>query len=392
MSLRADLGDAWIRLAGLLKTTERYDEAEDCCREALAALGASSALGHVLAGVLFEQGRVEEAIDELRAALALDPGAAAIHSDLLRALNYADGRKPSTVFEEHRAWAERHARPLEEKTQPHLNVRDESRRLRVGYVSPYFRKHAVTFFLESVIEHHDRASFDVLLYADVARPDEYSERLKAHGARWRSTVGKTDEALAHMTRSDGVDILVDLSGHTPANRLLAFARRPAPVQVTWNGYPNTTGMTAIDYRITDACCDPPGQTEGLHTERLVRLPGVYMSWRPPGDAPDPDPLPALRTGTRDFRLVQFLLQDYGGDNSTVVADPAFRPGFAVDGTRRDRSAHRRNNTRGLCGVRNRYGKIGPGAEFFPRFLSLPPHHEYLFFLWLFLPGAANGCL
>ena len=96
-----------------------------------------------------------------------------------------------------------------------------------------------------------------------------------------------------MIRADAVDILVDLSGHTPGNRLLAFARRPAPVQVTWNGYPNTTGMTGIDYRITDALCDPPGATEHLHAEKLARLPAVYMAWRPPDDAPDTGPPPAL---------------------------------------------------------------------------------------------------
>ena len=312
VSLRADLQDCWVSLIFLLKATERYDEAEDCCRESLATTGCPSQLRHALAGVLFEQGRVEEAIHELRASLTLDPDAAAVHSDLLRALNYVEGQDPAAVFTEHRLWGQRHARPLEEAAKPLENDRNAMRRLRVGYVSPYFRKHAVTFFLESVIEHHDRAAFDVLLYADVARPDEYSERLKGHGAVWRNTVGKSDETLAQMVRDDRVDILVDLSGHTPSNRLLAFARRAAPVQVTWNGYPNTTGMTAMDYRITDAYCDPPGSTEDLHSERLVRLPGIYMSWRPPSSAPEPGPLPALTS-----RRVTF-----GSFNSCFKITPA----------------------------------------------------------------------
>lgn len=300
LAVRPDLPEAAAPLIALLKATERYDEAEDVCRAALAAAGDSSRHRHALAAVLFEQGRVEEAIAELKASLALAPHAPVVHSDLLRALNYVDGAESQRVFKAHCEWGERHARPLTERAAPHRNQPDPQRRLRVGYVSPYFRKHAVTFFLESVIEHHDRMSFDVLLYADVPRPDEYSERLKAYGSLWRSTVGSSDEGLAQMVRDDSVDILVDLSGHTPSHRLLAFARRPAPVQVTWNGYPNTTGMTAMDYRITDEYCDPPGETERLHTEQLVRLPGIYMSWRPPSDAPDPGPLSAVSSGRITF--------------------------------------------------------------------------------------------
>jgi protein O-GlcNAc transferase len=300
LSLRKDLQDVWLQLIALLKATERYDEAEDCCREALAEIARSARLRHALAGVIFEQGCVDEAITELRVSLALDPNAPFVHSDLLRALNYADGQRPIGIFLEHRAWGERHANPLTLAAAAPKNDLASPRRLRVGYVSPYFRKHAVTFFLESVIEHHDRDAFDILLYADVARPDAYSERLKSYGAQWRSTVGASDEKLAEMARNDGVDILVDLSGHTPSHRLLAFARRPAPVQVTWNGYPNTTGMDAMDYRITDAYCDPPVSTEDLHTERLVRLPRIYMSWRPPSGAPEPGPLPALAAGRITF--------------------------------------------------------------------------------------------
>jgi predicted O-linked N-acetylglucosamine transferase (SPINDLY family) len=291
LAVRRDLGEAADELVRILAALERYDEAEDRCRDAILANGDSAQRRHVLAGVLFEQGRVEEAMADLHTSLALQPDAPAVHSDLLRALNYADSLGPPAIYEAHRAWGERHAQALSAVAPRLANDVDPARRLRVGYVSPYFRKHAVTFFFESVVEHHDRDAFELVLYADVPRPDDYSERLRAHGAAWRSTVGATDSALAQMVRDDRIDILVDLSGHTPGHRLLAFARRPAPVQVTWNGYPNTTGMRDIDYRITDALCDPPGRTESLHTEELVRLPGLYMSWRPPPDAPDPGALP-----------------------------------------------------------------------------------------------------
>lgn len=298
LALRPDLGTEADALAGLLGSRGRYDDAEDCSRAAIAACGDSAQRRHALAAALFEQGRVHDAIAELKASRAIDPDAPDVHSDLVRALNYVADRE--TVFAEHRAWALRHAEKLGENAPLHTNRPDPDRRLRVGYVSPYFRKHAVTFFLEPAIEHRDRDAFDVVLFADVARPDEYSERLKAHGAQWRNTVGASDEALARLVRDERIDILVDLSGHTPGQRLLAFARRPAPVQVTWMGYPNTTGMTAMGYRIGDARCDPPGMTERLYSERLVRLPEIYLSWRPPPDAPDPGPLPAIGAGRVTF--------------------------------------------------------------------------------------------
>jgi protein O-GlcNAc transferase len=300
LALRPAFGEAADELTALLKALERYDEGDDRCRAAIAANGDSARRRHALAGVLFEQGRVDEAIAALEASLTLEPNSPAVHSDLLRALNYTDDIEPQAVFQAHAAWGERHARPLGDAAPRHANDADPQRPLRVGYVSPYFRKHAVTFFFESVVEHHDRDAFELVLYADVASPDDYSERLRAHGAAWRSIVGMSDSALAQRIRDDRIDILVDLSGHTPGHRLLAFARRPAPVQVTWNGYPNTTGMREMNYRVTDAYCDPPGATESLHTEELVRLPNIYMSWRPPAEGPEPGPLPMLARGSVTF--------------------------------------------------------------------------------------------
>lgn len=295
LALDPALDKASDELVALLKATGRYDELEDVCRAAIAAAGESPARRHALAAALFEQGFVDEALAELGRALELEPNAATLESDLLRALNYAQDQAADAVFRAHRAWARRYEPPLACARAAHGNDPSPERRLRIGYVSPYFRKHAVTFFLESVIQHHDRERFDIVLYADVARPDEYSERLKSYGAHWRSTVGVDDATLAQTIAADGVDILVDLSGHTPGNRLLVFARNPAPVQITWNGYPNTTGMTAMRHRITDARCDPPGETEHLHSETLVRLPQVFMTWRAPDDAPDVGALPALAT-------------------------------------------------------------------------------------------------
>jgi len=300
VTLNPHLADAWSGLGTLLRVLGRYDEAEECCRSGLSANPQLAGLHHILSGALFEQGRVDDAIAAVRACLALAPDMHDAHSDLIRMLNYVEDVQPDAIYREHRRWGERHADALAVGTAAHENEPAPTKRLRVGFVSPYFRKHAMTFFFESVVENHDRNSMQIFLFADVAQPDEYSKRLQTHGAVWRSTVGFTDDQLAQAVRNDTIDILVDLSGHTPYNRLLAFARRPAPVQVTWNGYPNTTGMSAIDYRITDAYCDPPGATEQWHSERLVRLPDVYMTWRPPTDAPEPGPLPAEGSGQITF--------------------------------------------------------------------------------------------
>lgn len=298
--LAPDQTPAWIALAHLLKAAGRYDDAEACCRNGLKAAPRNIELLSTQYSVLFEQGRVDDAISMARAVLSLAPANAAAHSDVLRMLNYADGQDPVAVWREHEQWGLRHAAHLADNARPRGTPADLQRRLRVGFVSPYFRRHAVTFFLETVIEHHNAAALEIFLYADVARPDKYSRRLQSYGAVWRKTASLTDEQLAAQIRSDAIDVLIDLSGQTPGHRLLAFARRPAPLQVTWNGYPNTTGMRAIDYRITDAYCDPPGTTEHLHAETLIRMPAIYMTWRIPDDAPPVAALPALASGHITF--------------------------------------------------------------------------------------------
>src|SRR5262249_43590544 len=145
---------------------------------------------------------------------------------------------------------------------------------RVGYVSADFRDHVVAFVIEPVLATHDHDRFQIVCYANVVRPDAVTRRLQGHADEWRTLAGLSDAQAAELIRGDGIDILVDLSGHTAGNRMLVFARKPAPVQVTHFGYPNTTGLTTIDYRITDAHADPPGMTEAYYTEELIRLPEV----------------------------------------------------------------------------------------------------------------------
>jgi predicted O-linked N-acetylglucosamine transferase (SPINDLY family) len=170
----------------------------------------------------------------------------------------------------------------------------------VGYVSPYFTDHAVNFFVEPILRSHDRAQFEVFAYSDVAAPSATTHRLQSVVDHWRDTTHISDEQFSEQVRRDQIDILVDLTGHIGGSRLLAFARKPAPVQVTYIGYQNTTGMRAMDYRLTDDYADPLGHTEALHTEALVRLPRSFFCYLPSPDAPSVGPLPALRNGYVTF--------------------------------------------------------------------------------------------
>lgn len=245
------------------------------------------------------EGRVAEAIAHYRAALSAGPNPAT-HSNLLLALNYLD-LPPEEIFAEHRRWHELYAAPLAPRNpEPGTRSRDPSRRLRLGYLSPDFVHHSVAYFIEPVLAAHDRTHWEIFCYSNTRSPDHVTARLRALADHWRDIAPLDDEAAAALIRADQLDLLVDLAGHTARHRLLVLARRPAPVQATWIGYPNTTGLDAIDYRLTDAISDPPGQTDRCHSEKLVRLPGTFSVYQPDEYAPPVGALPAENAGTFTF--------------------------------------------------------------------------------------------
>ncbi len=233
-------------------------------------------------------------------ALALKPDYAEAHGNLIFMMNYDARFSQKDIFAESRRWNEIHAAPYREHERTHASDRDPDRRLRVGYLSPNFREHSVSYFADPLIAGHDRRSFEVFCYAQVIKPDTRTERFRDLADVWRSTVGLTDATVAERIREDGIDILVDLAGYTGENRLLVFAARPAPVQVSWLGYPNTTGLSAMDYRLTDAIADPEGADDTLYSETLVRLPNGFLCFTPAGDAPDIGGSPALSNGHVTF--------------------------------------------------------------------------------------------
>ncbi|OGU10243.1 MAG: hypothetical protein A2075_21575 [Geobacteraceae bacterium GWC2_58_44] len=288
--------EAHSNLALLFERYGRSSEAISSCLQALKLCPDYPEAHHNLACTLKSQGRHQEAVAQYREALRLKPDYHEARSSLLFALCYPAGLAEEELAAEHRSFGALHRFPA----PPHQNDRGCDRLLRIGYVSADFRAHAVVRFIEPVLRHHDRSRFQVFCYSNVAVPDARSASLRQLADRFVNIAGVPDQAAFEMIRRDRIDILVDLSGHTAGNRLPLFARKPAPVQVTWLGYPHGTGLEAIDYRITDAVTDPPGCSERLYAEKLVRLPGSFSCFAPPEEAPEVGELPLLSSGVITF--------------------------------------------------------------------------------------------
>jgi protein O-GlcNAc transferase len=239
------------------------------------------------------QGRNDEALACYRKVLAVDPGNRVVHSSLLFAMHHGAPYDPEACFAEHLRWAEKFGQPSARPPQP-VN-RDPERRLRIGYVSADFNAHVMGRYIEVVIAAHDRTHFEIFCYANLRQEDSLTQRVQASADRWRSVMGVSAAQAAAMVRADQIDLLIDLSGHTADNRLDIFALKPAPVQVAHAGYPDTTGLTVIDYRLMDPYTDPPGRTERFHTEKIVRLPEAHWCYAAPITL-EIAPLPARQPG------------------------------------------------------------------------------------------------
>ena len=239
-----------------------------------------------IANALSALWRIDECIAAFSDAMTLVPHADAPRSEYLMFLHFATHPDARRLLEAHREYGEIAARDVaaRESFEPG-NAPDPERRLRIGYVSGNLYRHSVGYFIEPVIAHHDRTRYESYCYHTQAWSDDTTERIARAAHAWRQVAGDDDDTLARRIRDDRIDVLVDLSGHTRANRLRVFARRAAPVQMTWLGYPDTTGVAAVDYRITDAIADPSPAGDALHTERLLRLPTPFLTYQPPADGP-----------------------------------------------------------------------------------------------------------
>lgn len=289
-----------LGLVLLLAVQDKYvGEAVACFREAVSLspdlMDARSHLGTAL-GML---GRHDEAFVVFRQALSISPDFREARSGLLFYLSHDPRVGPEEVFAEHRAFGDRHEGQFRDRWPNYRNLPDPARTLRVGFVSADLRAHAVCSFIEPLWTGLDAKQVELWAYANGDLEDEVTARLKGLAHQWRKVAAMSDEELAGQIRKDGIDILFDLSGHTGGNRLLTFARKPAPIQVSWIGNPNTTGLKAMDYYLADRFSAPPGLLDSLFTEKIVRLPS-WASFQPFDNAPAVNGLPALASGVFTF--------------------------------------------------------------------------------------------
>jgi len=296
--LRPERAECQNNLGMALSAKGLTEEAIACFSRAI-ALDASCMSAYLNLGKdLMLMGDLSSAIKVLRRAHEKCPEDATVHSTLLVALAYDPDISPSTLCEEHACWDRIQMRKTTVFRNP-SNSRDPDRRLRIGYVSPDFVSHPVAHFLEPVIAHHDHASFRIFCYSDVARPDETTERLKTYADCWRSISLMDTDAFCDMVQSDEIDILVDLAGHLALNRLPAFIRKPAPIQISWIGYPCPTGLRAIDYRLSDSIINPPDE-QVVSVETPIRLESGFCCYTPFANAPSVNDLPCGQTNRMTF--------------------------------------------------------------------------------------------
>ena len=291
-------GDALHNYSVALGRLGRTQAALAVCRQRIAQAPADARAHGQLGNLLTDAGQFEAAERAYREALRLRADDSATHSNMLLMLNYSEHLDAAALLREHRAYGEQHGGIWHSLPPLHANERTLSRRLRIGFLSPDFGEHPVGYLFEPLLANLDQSRFEPLLYATRQRNDALSHRLRATGAAWRECHALSDAELVGLLRRDRVDVLIDLAGHTAGNRLAAMARGAAPVQISYLGYPTTTGLAAIGHRFSDALIDPPGSDAG--TEQTLHLTGGMFRYAPPPEAPEVSPPPLLNDGRATF--------------------------------------------------------------------------------------------
>lgn len=299
LSINPDLAEVHNDLGLALLDAGKLSDATRCFQRAHDLAPTFPPFINNIGMALAARGNHSGAIQSFRRAIAIDPDFPDAHTNLLFYLSHDTTQSPQTVFDAHRAYADRVEAPLRPAWPTHRNLRDPRRTLRLGFVSADLRAHAVASFIEPLWLALDKSQFEIWVYSNHAAEDEVTKRLRNTSRNWRNVVNFSDADLVAAIQQDGIDILFDLSGHTFGNRLRAFAHKPAPIQVTWIGNPNTTGLQAMDYYLADRFSAPPGLLDSLFTEKIVRLPSGVL-FQPFEQSPDVNSLPALSSNRMTF--------------------------------------------------------------------------------------------
>lgn len=313
LKIDPEFSAAYSNLGCLFAVRGRNEAALRCHQRAIELSPDDSKNYNNLANALYGLGEVERARENYQQALEKDPGFSQAHSNLIACLNYSPAFTQEQIFAESRRWDVQHGLTRSSEAIESRSVPRGDQKIRVGYVSPDFRRHSVAYFVEPVIRDHDRERFEVFCYGNVEHTDSTTRRIAGAADHWRPIFGLTDEDVVALIKRDGIDILVDLAGHTSNNRLGVFTLRPAPIQMTWLGYPNTTGLEAMDFRITDGVADPAGVADSLYTETLIRLDKGFLYYEAP------EFVAGIHLGTPPCRNRGFLT--FGSFNNALKTTP-----------------------------------------------------------------------
>ncbi len=300
LKMRPEYGEVHSNLGNTLRALGQLDAALESFRLSLEHKPDFAEAHNNLGNVLQDLGRVDAAVASYRRAIEIKPDFDVAHTSLLFCLSHDEAMGGQALYAEHCRFGERFEGPLRGNWPRHGNERDPERQLRIGFVSGDLRDHPVAYFLEPVLKHlAGHPALELHAYYNHAREGGVTQRLRGYMKHWHSIAGESDAALAQRIEDDGIDILIDMSGHTGENRLLCFARKPAPIQASWMGYPGTTGLEAMDYYLADRYFLPPGAFDSQFTEKLVHLP-ASAPFLPDRSAPAVNALPALSKGYVTF--------------------------------------------------------------------------------------------
>ncbi|MBF0357544.1 MAG: tetratricopeptide repeat protein [Magnetococcales bacterium] len=299
VAIRPDYDEAYDSLGNILTLQGKFTESVICFQKAISINSGIAKYYNNLGVVMKEQGSLPEAITSFQTAVSLQPDYPEAHSNLLFSMHYANNNFHS-IFNAHLLWNDHHAEYLQTFICRHIKNQDLEKKLNIGFVSGDFREHSVSYFLKALFTSYNRDKLAFYCYSNSHKEDSVTAFQKKMVDGWRNITNADDQAVVEMIQGDGIDILVDLSGHSKNNRLPVFACKPAPLQVTWLGYPNTTGLTTMDYRFTDHIADPPGQSDRINVEKLIRLPDGFLCYQPQTVTPEVAPLPLKSNGYITF--------------------------------------------------------------------------------------------
>ena len=314
--------ETWVNLGCVYQTQGKTNDAIECYKKAQAlkpGIGFDN-----LGGALSSQGNYNEAIDCLREGLKLHPENHRAFSNILLTLNYVPDINQIDVLAEHKQWQQAYGKKI--KPLSYLNELDPDKRLKIGYISPDMRAHSVANFFEPLLAAHNEQAVETYCYSSMPTPDAVTKKLQSLSHQWRDISRMTDSEVVKMIQEDEIDILVDMAGHTAGNHLTIFLHKPAPIQVSWLGYPNTTGLSTIDYRFTDSLADPDDQDE-FYTEKLYRLADSFLCYQGLESSPDVSNLPAI-----DKRHITFGSFNNLAKMNEVVVELWARVFDAVEGS------------------------------------------------------------